>query len=80
MVIYHAAPTYSKDRSLNRKIKLVEEQRGAASLEISLDQENFISTMICAAELKGPGGRRGERGVLEVLVVGHYNFLESVGN
>lgn len=45
-----------KDRSLNRKIKSVEEQRGAASLEISLDQENFISTMICAAELKGPGG------------------------
>lgn len=34
--------------------------------------------MICAAELKEPG--EGRKGALEVLVVGHYNFLESVGN
>lgn len=78
MVIYHVTPIYSKDRSFNRKIKSLEEQREPPSLEISFDQENFISTMICAAELKGPG--EGRKGALEVLVVGHYNFLESVGN
>ena len=34
-------------------------------------KENFISTVICATELKG--GWVG--GALEVLLVGHYNFL-----